>query len=143
MQNQQTLFDAMTCDALDLIEQAGDLDTRCWPQRLHQVFELHRAYNINRLRMPEPAASADARDRSILLGDYLGGRQFILPRGDALRIALRDKLIWLEFTGNNAEALADKHKLHITHLYRILREQRVLFTAKFQGRLFDDTTSAR
>lgn len=136
-QEQTTLFDAMTCDVLDLIEHAGEVDQRVWPQRLHQLFEIHRAYNRTRLRMPDAQAAADARDRSILLGDYLGGRQFILPRGDALRQALRDKQIWLEFTGNNAEALAEKHKLHITHLYRILREQRVLFTAKIQGRLFD------
>lgn len=136
---QKTMFDALTCDPLDLIDQLGDdADTRRWPARLHQLFELHRHYNTKRAGMDEDDASIDARDRCILIGDYLGGRGFIIPRGDALRQALRDKCIWLAYTGHNHEELAGRFGLHITHVYRILREQRALFKAKQQGRLFTD-----
>lgn len=135
---QGTMFDALTCDPIELIEQLGsEVDTRKWPERLHTLFELHRAFNL-RLGMPPEQASQDARDRCILIGDYVGGRMFILPRGDALRVALRDKLIWQEFNGRNHEQLAERHGLHITHVYRILAEQRSLYRARLQGRLFSD-----
>lgn len=134
---QDTMFDALTCDALDLIEHLGDdVELRKWPERLHTLYEVHRQYNLRRGMTPEQA-SVDARDRCILLGDYIGGRSFILPRGDALRAALRDKLIWLEFSGNNHDELAARYTLHITQVYRILREQRALYRERHQGRLFD------
>lgn len=139
---QGEIFDALTCDAVDLIERLGDdVDTRKWPDRLHKLFELHRQFNLRR-GMSDDLASIDARDRCLLLGDYLGGRVFNLPRGDALRQALRDKLIWREFRGNNHEALAERYGLDVTHVYRILRQQRELYRTKLQGRLFDDAESS-
>ena len=138
MTQQQTMFDALTCDPMELIERLGDdVDTRRWPERLHTLYEIHRNYNAKRLRMSERAAQHDARDRCILVGDYLGGRGFILPRGDALRRALRDKQMWLDFTGNNYEALAATYGLHLMHVYRIIAQQRALFAAPLPGRLFD------
>jgi len=137
-QQQATMFDALTCDPMELIDQLGDdVDLRKWPERLHQLFEILRAFNLRR-GMSADQASLDARDRCILIGDYLGGRPYNLPRGDALRIALRDKQIFLEFTGANHEELADRYGLDVTHIYRILRQQRRLYQAKLQGQLFNN-----
>lgn len=134
---QHTMFDALTCDPMELIDQLGtDVDLRKWPERLHQLYELHRAFNLRRGMGAEQAA-LDARDRCILLGDYLGGRPYNLPRGDALRVALRDKQIYLEFNGKNHEQLAERYGLDVTHVYRILRVQNKLYRAKMQGKLFD------
>ena len=137
MTQQHTMFDALTCDPMELIERLGDdVETRKWPARLHTLYEVHRHYNAKRLRMSADSAERDARDRCILIGDYLGGRGFILPRGDALRKALRDKQMWLEFTGNNYEELSARYNLHLMHVYRIIAEQRALFSAPPQGQLF-------
>lgn len=135
---QKTMFDALTCDSLDLIQHLGDDVEICarWPERLHTLFELHREYNL-RAGMSETAAAIDARDRCILLGDYMGGRAYNLPRGDALRLAVRDKLIWLEARAGNYEQIASRHGLDVTHIYRIVRQQRALYKAKMQGRLFE------
>lgn len=135
---QAELFDPMTADPIELINHLGDTDPDelRWPKRLHDLFELHRAYNL-RLGMDPEDAALDARDRCILLGDYLGARPYNIPRGDALRIALRDKLIWAQFTGRNHEALAARYGLDLVHLYRILRQQRRLSRGKLQGKLFE------
>ncbi len=137
--DQPALFDALTCDALDLIDRLGDeVDGLKWPERLHTLYELIRQMNL-RAGMTEQKAALDARDRCIVIGDYLGGRAYNIPRGDALRLALRDKQIWLDSRGNNHEALARQHDLDVTHLYRILRQQKALYQSKLQGRLFDES----
>lgn len=135
---QAELFDPMSADPVELIEHLGDTDPDelRWPKRLHELFEIHRAFNLRNGMAPE-AAALDARDRCILLGDYLGARPYNIPRGDALRLALRDKLIWLAFNGRNHEELARQHGLDLVHLYRVLRQQRRLARGKMQGKLFE------
>lgn len=138
-ERQDQLFDALTCDPMQLIEQLGDADAADlkWPRRLHELYELHLAFNLRR-GMAAEAAAADARDRCILLGDYLGGKMFILPRGDSLRLALRDKQIWSEFDGRNHEVLAARYGLTLQQIYRVLATQGKLNRSKLQGRLFAD-----
>lgn len=139
MSQNDELFDALTCDPLDLIDRLGDdVDSRKWPERLHQMYELMRHFNLRRCGMDEPVAALDARDRCIVIGDYLGGRVLSLPRGTALRAALRDKQIWRGFTGDNHEALAARHNLDVRSIYRIIALQRKLYReAALQGKLFD------
>lgn len=134
---QDELFDALTCDPMELIERLGDeVDARIWPERLHLLFELHRNYNVKRVGWDEARATLDARDRCILLGEYLGGRQFIIPRGDAIRRALRDKLMWHQFTGRNYDELAERYGLSLMQVYRIMAEQKKLHASQYQGELF-------
>lgn len=141
-------MDATTCDPLDLIEQLGDdLELRKWPARLHDLYTLHREFNERRRGMTPDAAALDARDRCILLANYLGGRAYNIPRGDALRIALRDKQIHEEFNGKNHEELADRYGLNIITVYRIIRQQiKLSRESRMRGRLFDrasDNAEAR
>lgn len=45
---QPELFDALTCDPLDLIERGGDAlsDISRWPQRLRELFDIEYRYSL-------------------------------------------------------------------------------------------------
>jgi Mor family transcriptional regulator len=136
--DQSSLFDPRTCDALDLIEHIGDevpAENR-WPKTLAEIFRVHEAYNLRR-GMTSDRAALDARDRTILLGEYLGGRMLYLPKGEALRTAVLHALIWRDFRGHNHEELAAKYQINIVSIYEILRAQRALSSHRMQGRLFE------
>jgi Mor family transcriptional regulator len=108
-----------------------------WPQTLADLFKVFEAYN-RRQGMPAEKAALDARDRTILLGEYFGGRMFYMPKGDSLRTAALHALIWREHNGRNTEALAEKYGMNIISVYQVLAQQRALARRSLQGRLFED-----
>jgi len=55
-----------------------------------------------------------------------GGRVFYLPKGEALKRALRDSEIWARFNGNNMYELSIEFGLSQKQIYVILTEQREL-----------------
>ncbi len=139
MTGQAEMFDPTAADAIDLIAHLGDQipAKHLWPAYLADVFAINEAYNRRR-QMDEMAAALDARDRSILLADYIGGRQFYLPTGETLKTALRDAIIYREFKGHNHNALAEKYGVTPTRIYQICAEQRRLFIRERQGKLFNE-----
>jgi Mor family transcriptional regulator len=135
---QPELFDALTCDPLELIERGGEAltDTSRWPQRLQELFDIELRYS--RRTMEPDAAAADAGARTVLLADYLGGSAIYLPRGDALRKAVRDAMIYARFTRTaNVDALAREFGVTTPHLYEIVAREKRRQLAKRQGRLFE------
>ena len=60
------------------------------------------------------------------LATQYGGFQLYVPKIDSVKRVLRDKRVFEEFTGNNHEELARKHKTSPRHIYRILSEQHAL-----------------
>lgn len=139
MSAQLPLFDAVECDIVDLLEHMGDElpEREQWPERLHELWTV----TVAALRRREPdlqRCELLARDVVIAIGDYLGGRNWIIPRGDALRTALRDAEIYRVSRRGNAQQLATDLGLHITQLHRIIRQQHRLHQRKMQGRLFGD-----
>lgn len=72
----------------------------------------------------------------LALADYMGGRALYLPRGHALKTALRDQQIWREFRGNNVRLLARRYKLCEQAVYRIIQRQRAIQRARVQHALF-------
>lgn len=135
MTEEQALFETVD-DPMDLLERMGDtkLPESVWPQTLADLMAVFRAY-FERHGDPEKAP-ARAQDLCVLLGGYLGGRQIYLPRGDRLKTAIRDVLIWSEFTGDNMDELQRRTGLTKARLYEILARQRELHRRRFQGRLF-------
>lgn len=78
-----------------------------------------------------------ACDGVLAIAEYGGGRVMYLPRGDRLRIALRDAEIHRRWQGGvSIPALAAAHDITEIHVYRIVAEQRRLYLGKAQGQLF-------
>lgn len=123
-------------DARDLAERAAeaDFDESKWPAQLVEFLQVLEAMH-RRKGLAADAAFANARDVVLALATHLGGRQFYLPRGDRLAIALRDAEIWHRFDGRNVAELAAQHGLTEIHLYAVLRRQRDLHRQRHQSRL--------
>lgn len=139
MTAQPELFNALTCDPLDLIERAGDVvtDRARWPQRMTELFDVLYAYNL-RLGMQADTAAPDAAERTFLIADYLGGSVVYLPRGDALRRAVRDAEAYRRHTGNNTEQLAREYGMTTTKFYELIAREKARRVRRLQGRLFAD-----
>lgn len=139
MTAQPELFNALTCDPLDLIERAGDVvtDRARWPQRMTELFDVLYAYNV-RLGMQADTAAPDAAERTFLIADYLGGSVVYLPRGDALRRAVRDAEAYRRHTGNNTEQLAREYGMTTTKFYELIAREKARRIRRLQGRLFAD-----
>lgn len=135
---QAEMFDALTCDPLDLIERGGDVltDRTRWPQRLAELYDVLYAYN-QRLGMNPDSGSRDAAERAILLADYLGGSVIYLPRGDVLRRSVRDAEAFRRHTGNNTELLAREYGMTTTKFYELLAREKRRRVRQMQGRLFE------
>ena len=126
-------------DALDLIESASalDADEKKWAPLLTDMIRVLEALNRRR-GMTDEEAFAAARDNVLALAEYFGGRMVYLPRGERLRVALRDAEIWRKFNGRNVAKLAKHYGVSEIHCYAVLKRQRALHQRKLQGRLFED-----
>lgn len=69
------------------------------------------------------------------LATHRGGRVEYLPRGDAIRTALKHAEIYRRCNGRNQQALADEFGMNIIQVYRIYRQQRALHVKKVQHSL--------
>jgi Mor family transcriptional regulator len=125
-------------DALDLIQRAADtnVDETQWAPLLVDMLRVLEALN-KRCGLPDPAAFAAAQANVLALAEYFGGRMVYLPKGDRLRIALRDAEMWRAFTGKNVPTLAQEYDISEIHCYAVLKKQRALHQHKLQGRLFE------
>lgn len=125
-------------DPLELIERDdAPVDEALWAPLLCDML---RVIEADKLRRGSPKADAfsDASSTVLAIAEYFGGRQVYLPKGERLKIALRDAEIWSKFTGKNARKLAETYGVSEIHMYAILKRQRALHTRKLQGRLFPD-----
>lgn len=108
-----------------------------WAQTLTDMVRVVEA-RYRRQGKGEAEAFALARDGVMELAEYFGARMWYLPRGDRLRIALRDAEIYRLARRGNVRQLADEHGLSEPQVYRIIRQQRQLHLRKIQGRLFEE-----
>lgn len=140
MTDQREMFNALTCDPFDLIERGSEVlsDKARWPQRLVEIYDLLFAY-AKRQGLDDNVAANDATCRTILIADYLGGSVVYLPRGDALRIAVRDSEVYRRHNGRNTEQLARELGMTTTKFYELLARERKRRARKFQGQLFANT----
>jgi Mor family transcriptional regulator len=136
---QLQLLDPMTCDPLDLLlEHHADLPPPArWPKLLRELVDIHAAYNERVWKLTAKQAADDAIERVVLLAQYLGGRFVYLPRGDELRIAARDALIYRLSDRQPAHEIAKLFGLGEHVVYRIIARQRALVVDRLQGKLFE------
>lgn len=107
-----------------------------WPRAMVELIDVFTA-GAQRAGLADSPAAAQriARWAVLTLAEYGGGRQLYLPKGEGLRLALRDAQIWQEFDGRNTAALAIKHRLTTVRVYQILAEQRALRRGRTQPEL--------
>lgn len=128
------LFEAAPIDAA----RAGiEAPTDNWPSTLAELVDVLRA-TFQRRGRSEAEAITEAQQAALSIGEYLGGRQIYLPRGDRLRDWLRDRALYLEYNGTNKGALAARHGITERRVEQIAAEQRAIYVRKLQGRLFAD-----
>ena len=116
----------------------GDVPDSKWAPLLADMVRVLEALH-RRNGATEEEAFRLASQSVLAFAEYFGGRVVYLPRGDRLKIALRDAEIYRRFLGSrNVDKLADEYGLTTIHLYKIAREQRALHLRKLQGQLFQD-----
>jgi len=119
-------------DMISHLDQHGD-DIVKWPQSLADFMAVtESAITRTMPDMESDSAHTLARNITISLAHYLGGRQTYLPRDVRLQRALRDYRIYRDFRGRNYEALARREGLTVTQVYNIVAAQRKLFRNRVQ-----------
>lgn len=126
------LFDSMPADAA---RTGVRVPSESWPSMLAELVDVLRA-TFRRMGRSDAEAIAEAQIAALAIGEYIGGRQFYLPRGDRLREALRDRVIFLEYTGRNKAALAARYRLTERRIEQIYAEQRAIHVRRIQPELF-------
>jgi Mor family transcriptional regulator len=125
-------------DMADLLAHAGEnVSADKWPATLAEMTDLLFALYVRRGRS-EADALAEAKLVVLTIAEYHGGRPVYLPRGDRLRIALRNREIFLRHHGNNGDALAREYNLTLRQVQSIVAEQHALCVRRMQGNLFNE-----
>jgi len=107
--------------------------TRKWPSTLVELLGI--AEEVAQRHVPAETANTLAYDLINAIADSFGGIQTYIPKGDALKRALRDHAIYQEFRQGNADQLARKHGLTEAQIYSIYKTQYQLHIRKIQPSL--------
>jgi Mor family transcriptional regulator len=105
-----------------------------WPRELVRAIEVMETAFVQAGHAEESAFEL-ARAGVVALAEYGGGRQWYLPRGDALATALRDADIYRRSRRGNIADLAAEFGLTERHVWRIIRQQYALHRLKIQLQL--------
>ena len=106
-----------------------------WAGTLAELVDLYTAHYERKGRTLDEAI-AEAQTIVLMLAEYNGGRSVYLPRGAALRTALRDRAIYLAAKRGNTQALASRYGLVERRVQQIVAEQHAIHIARTQGSLF-------
>lgn len=98
-----------------------------WEGSLREMVEIAEAKLLAEIKPDVPAAEL-ARHVVFAICSVMGGRVVYLPRGDALKRALRDAKIYREWKdiGTPIPELVSKYDLANQTIYDIIRRQRAL-----------------
>lgn len=131
---QQDIFENLPIDAsvLEHIDYMVDDPVKCWPVLLHEIHTLLNL-QLEKHGVDQPGLSLTL---ALALGEFVGGGQIYLPRGDALIRQIRNMEIYNEFTGRNLKELAKRHHLSEKAIYEIIAKMRKIETARRQLSLF-------
>jgi len=135
MTEQQELMPNLPIDPAGLLSANLDgVPKERWPQELVHAIEVLEAVYL-RAGKSEAEAFELARAGIVALAEYRGGRQWYLPRGDALTVALRDAAIYRRARRDNIAALAEECGLTERSIWRIVSQQYALHRRKIQLQL--------
>lgn len=119
-------FDSVDIDHIDAPEEAHR-----WPEAMRQIYDILK-HELNEANQDDAVA---VRQLSAIC-EAFGGMQFYLPRGHKLAKELMHLKIWNEFEGNNVQELAQKYKLSMQQIYRVISVMRKHEVNKRQQQLF-------
>lgn len=122
-----------------MLEEAANLPESAWAPQLTELVAFLEAL-FKRRRMTPEAAFELACEVVMEQAHAFGGRTMYLPRGDKLRVALRDAELWRRYSGKPEQILEFSLELGIStvHCYAIMAKQRKLHMGRHQGSLFPD-----
>lgn len=112
---------------------ADATDRGRWPLRLLELTDICEAV----IHRHPGAVQRELAERLVMeIANYLGGRPVYLPRGDALKRALRDRRIWRDSGKVSPDDLATREGLCMQQVYKIIGEMRALEKRRRQPGLF-------
>lgn len=128
---------SFSADLLDHLSDIPEAVQKKWPRDLSALVDI---YSAALLRLGYGEIEARKISHTLLAEQsmYCGGRYFYLPKGDALKKAIRD----IDLHRDNSERgiqpddLARKYKISLTHVYRIMKEQQAYYRKRIQTELF-------
>lgn len=112
----------------------SDVPADKWEKSVVEAIEVGEA-ELMRQGMDAEAAFLNASAVVLAISEYRGGRLFYWPKGDRLRIAVRDAGLYRRFNGRNIDQLVEETGINVIHMYRILRTQRALHVRRIQPEL--------
>ncbi|MBZ0330856.1 hypothetical protein KZO25_11075 [Halomonas sp. ANAO-440] len=98
-------------------------DRRVWPKGLVLLADVVENAFANK-GCGEGESRELAETAVEALAFYAGGRSFYLPKGAALKVALKHRQIYKDFTGDNVSELAQRHCLTVQQVYAVIKQQR-------------------
>ena len=124
----------------DLLDHLSDIPLEVqkkWPRDLSALVDIYAAA-LKRLGYDEIEANKISRTLLAEQSMYCGGRYFYLPKGDALKKAIRDVDLHRDWSERSIQPddLAKKYNISLTHVYRIMKEQQTYYRKKIQSDLF-------
>ncbi|WP_051219472.1 Mor transcription activator family protein [Oceanobacter kriegii] len=122
----------------DAINHLEDAEVRKkWPRDLVAIIDLLNA-KLRRMGYSEDEAHRITYAMVMEQAAYCGGRYFYLPKGDVLERAIRDKALYKDWSDHGIlpNELAQKYRITVQHVYRVIKEQRAYHQAKVQPSLF-------
>jgi Mor family transcriptional regulator len=124
----------------DLLDHLSDIPLEVqkkWPRDLSALVDIYGAA-LKRLGYSESDANKISRTLLAEQSIYCGGRYFYLPKGDALKKAIRDVDLHRDWSERSMQPddLAKKYNISLTHVYRIMKEQNTYYRKKIQSDLF-------
>ena len=133
---QHGMFENLDHDKI--VAHLGDTETEVkdkWPALIVEIIDLLKTARVSQ-GATEDQAKSEALDLTELLCKTFGGMQVYLPKGRQLEVAVRNKKIWNDFTGDNVPNLTIKYDLTQVRIYEILKEQRQLHIKSKQDDMF-------
>ncbi len=132
--SQHDMFEHDELDA-SILDHATELpeDSAAWPAIL---LELYGVLN-NELKKSNIEQDGLALKMVLSIGNYMGGMQVYLPRGDKLQQQLRDMEIYEQFNGRNIAQLTKRYHLTNKRIYEIIARMRRVELQRRQFSLFD------
>ncbi len=112
----------------------SDVPAEKWEKSVVEAIEVGEAELVSR-GLAQEAAFEQASAVVLAISEFRGGRLFYWPKGERLRIALRDAGRYRRFNGRNIDQLVEETGINVIHMYRILRHQRALHVRRIQPEL--------
>ena len=131
--NQHDMFAHEVIDPR-VLENLGHMsdENRSWPSLLMEL----NGVVANTLKLHGIDNSDVSLQVTLDIGEYIGGVQVYLPRGDKLRQQIRDMKIYEQYKGNNVKYLAHKYRVTDKTIYEIIARIRKLEQQQRQPDLF-------